>query len=525
MTLRRTLILTVILVGITTAAAAQPFRRGPFLQQLNTDSIVVVWETTSSTDGRVEYGLDSNYGQTVTDPDSGTHHELSLTGLSASTTYHYKVVSNGVESPDCTFATAPAGREPFRFVVFGDNRDEDGDHSNHEALIPAIIVENPEFIINTGDMVDVGIFNSMWDKFFEIEFELLRNVPLWPTFGNHEQYDFANTQYRGLFSLPLHTDNQERRYYDFRYSNCHFIIFNTHDIIYGTWLSSDQQTYIESKLASVAADPAVEHIFLVGHHGPYSSSNHGGSSTIRNFVEGLTQLNRIDYFFSGHDHTYERWEADTGLKGFVTGGGGAGLYSQDDPGASYSKFYVKDYHYLLVEVAGDWVRVCPRYQDGSPLEACLETGVQPDECNSPADCDGFPHDPCPGSFSCENNLCIWTCDSTEPDGGEPDGGFDAGEQDAGADQGPDGADQGGPQDHDDGSTAVDQDQPDAGDLGPADDQPSDSGAADEDPLSDSGPTTDQDQPAASGCGCASADYPNPIGALIFLAAFIRRRKR
>ena len=265
----------------------------------------------------------------------------------------------------------------------------------------------------------------------------------------------------------------------------------------------------------------------MGHHSPYSSSNHGGSATIRNFVEGLAQLDQIDYFFAGHDHCYERWEADTGLKGFVTGGGGAGLYGQDDPGASYSKLFVRDYHYLLVEVAGDWVKVCPRYHDGSPLEACLETGVQPDECNSPADCDGFPHDPCPGSFSCENHLCIWTCDSAEPDGGEPDGGFDAGEQDAGeqdagADQATDGADS--PQDHDDGA-AIDADQPDAGDPGLVTDQPSDPGASDQDPASDSGPTTDKDEPAASGCGCAAADQPNKIGALIFLVLFIRRRRK
>jgi predicted MPP superfamily phosphohydrolase len=119
-------------------------------------------------------------------------------------------------------------------VVFGDNRSKGGDHVNHEALIPAIRKETPDFVINTGDMVDLGLSSPMWDRFFEIERELLREVPLWPTFGNHEQGDFTNLTYLKIFSLPPHADDQEHRYYEFRHSNCHFIVTNTHDAIYGT---------------------------------------------------------------------------------------------------------------------------------------------------------------------------------------------------------------------------------------------------------------------------------------------------
>lgn len=488
---------------LASPAGAQTITRGPFLQQLCTDGIVVVWETDSDTDGRVEYGLTAGLGDSVLDS-TRAHHEVALTGLQSSTSYHYKVVSGGTESPVGVFSTAPLAHEPFRFVVFGDNRDEDGDHFNHEALMPAIILEAPDFVINTGDMVDVGLSSPMWDRFFEIERELLRDVPLWPTFGNHEQWDFANLTYLKIFSLPPQSNGEEERYYEFRHGNSHFIVTNTHDILYGTYYSLAQQNFIEASLAAAATDPEVKHIFLVGHHGPYSSSNHGGSPSVRNFIEGLAQLDRVDYFFAGHDHCYERWVGDGGLKGFVTGGGGAGLYSQDDPGAGYSRFFCKCYNYLLVEVAGGWVRVCPKTQDGTLIEPCLETGDLPRDCATPEDCQGLPHDPCPGAWSCTQGMCIWTCGEGEPDAGIPDAGGDDAGGDSGGDVG----------DGDDGVMAGD-DGRDVGDGDPGTDRvdPEEAGATDGDGLDGDGvgnevggddTAVEPDQDAGeSGCGCGS----------------------
>lgn len=485
---------------------AQTITRGPFLQQQGTHGIVVVWQTDSETDGLVEYGLDTSYGTNVADGPA-TRHEIRLEGLQPATSYHYRVVSGAAQSPDGVFCTAPLSDEPFRFVVFGDNRDEDGDHSNHVALMGPIRAEAPAFLINTGDMVDVGLSSSMWDKFFEIERDLLRDVPLWPTFGNHEQWDFANRTYLNIFALPVHPDGEERRYYDFRYSNCHFLVLNTHDILYGTYLTQEQRQFAEESLAAAVADPSIEHIFVVGHHGPYSSSNHGGSPTVRNFVEGLDQLDRITCFFAGHDHCYERWEAESGLRGFVTGGGGAGLYGQDDPDAGYSRFFHEGHHYLVVDVAGDWIRICPKTAAGVLIEPCLETGDQPPACQTPADCEGLAHDPCPGHWTCDQGTCLWVCDGGEPDGGLPDGGIpDAGDPGTG-DPGPDS----GPQPTDPGPAVDDGpagDDGTAGDIGPwADEGPSrdgadaqaDSGPADEGP--EPGPGADQGGGASGGCGC------------------------
>jgi len=500
--MRRLLILvTMALLCPAATAGAQTITRGPFLQQLKTDSIVVVWETDSDTDGRVEYGLTAGLGSTVTGS-TGSHHEVAVTGLQPSTAYHYKVVSGATESPPGLFSTAPLAHEPFRFVVFGDNRDEDGDHFNHEALMPAILAEAPDFVINTGDMVDVGLSSPLWDRFFEIEHDLLLDVPLWPTFGNHEQWDFANLTYLKIFSLPPQGNGQEERYYEFRHGNSHFIVTNTHDILYGTWYSDEQKSFIENALAAAAADPQVQHIFIIGHHGPYSSSNHGGSLVVRNFIEGLAQLDRVDYFFAGHDHCYERWEGDTGLKGFVTGGGGAGLYGQDDPGAGYSRFFCECYHYLLVEVNGGWLRICPKNQDGTPIEPCLETGQQEEPGVDAGIEDGGGDDGTGGD-----------------DGGGDDGGGDAPvdgtAQDADAGGGDDGAAGDGEEKAGDGDEL-----PDA-----VADAPSDCEDGCEAPDAgidpDEGQASDEDG-GDGGCGCGTGDRYSMAGLLMILFVFRRR---
>ncbi len=394
-------------------ARAQTITRGPFLQQVEPFRIVVVWETAEPADGLVEYGPNETYGSSAPSQAGATHHEVAIEDLEPSTTYHYRVVSGAAESPGGVFATAVSGDEPFRFVVYGDNRSDGGDHSGHEAVVPSLTAEAPDFLINTGDMVETGILDSLWDRFFEIEADLLRDTPLFPTFGNHEQWDVDGQKYRALFALPPDDDGAEHTWYRFRYGNSLFLVLNTHDTLIGTEMSEAQRAWAADALSAAAADPDVRHVFVTCHHGPYSSSRHGGAAKVRDFLEGLPDADRIDAVFSGHDHCYERWDADSGLSGFVTGGGGAPLYGQDDPNAPYSLFYFEGHHYLVVEVAGDWVRICPMKPDGSPVEPCLESGDPPPACEAPSDCPEAEGGACPGAWDCLEGFCTWICDQDD----------------------------------------------------------------------------------------------------------------
>ncbi len=78
---------------------------------LTASSALITWMTSVPTDAQIDYGLTTSYGSHSTiDTSLSLEHSITLSGLSADTTYHYRVRSvdasgNHVVSPDETFTT------------------------------------------------------------------------------------------------------------------------------------------------------------------------------------------------------------------------------------------------------------------------------------------------------------------------------------------------------------------------------------------------------------------------------------
>ncbi|MBI5020718.1 MAG: MBL fold metallo-hydrolase [Ignavibacteriales bacterium] len=78
---------------------------------ITSSSAVITWTTDEASNSVVEYGLTTSYGSTVTNATMVTSHSVSLSGLTASTLYHYRVKStdaanNTATSTDYTFTTS-----------------------------------------------------------------------------------------------------------------------------------------------------------------------------------------------------------------------------------------------------------------------------------------------------------------------------------------------------------------------------------------------------------------------------------
>jgi len=86
-------------------------------------SATISWKTNGLADSLVEYGTTTDYGYSVYSPTFVSEHSISLSGLSSSTTYHYRVKSvtaDGIEaiSDDYTFTTlSPAEEEEERVIT------------------------------------------------------------------------------------------------------------------------------------------------------------------------------------------------------------------------------------------------------------------------------------------------------------------------------------------------------------------------------------------------------------------------
>ncbi len=101
------------------------------VESITDRSAVVLWDTSVEATGLVTYGATDLYGSSVNEGATLRSHQVSLSGLTLNTTYHFKVASTGLnglstESGDATFRTlgditAPSNVADFQAIA-GDAR-------------------------------------------------------------------------------------------------------------------------------------------------------------------------------------------------------------------------------------------------------------------------------------------------------------------------------------------------------------------------------------------------------------------
>jgi len=161
-----------------TGADAQ-LTRAPYLSDLTTSSVQVSWGTTTQSRGVVRYGpLDNCAANSVSSVPLGSpitvngvveyQNSVAVTGLSAGTSYCYRVYTGGAApadllgsapTPRFTTLEAPGSSTPFTFDVFGDWGDttnsgvNDGSiNANQAALDAQLAASGARFAISTGDV-------------------------------------------------------------------------------------------------------------------------------------------------------------------------------------------------------------------------------------------------------------------------------------------------------------------------------------------------------------------------------------
>ncbi|MFH2011068.1 MAG: metallophosphoesterase family protein [bacterium] len=310
--------------------------KGPYLQALRTDGITILWQQQNATTGTVTIN-----GSSLGSP-SGTLHEVVVTGLSPDTTYTYTVDSDG-ETDSGTFTTAPS--DPlacFAFLALGDNRSI---HADHTTVVNAVLQNEAGmgFLMNTGDLVSSGEVGSDWQFFFDIEYPLIKDLPFYPTIGNHEEDGGSLPSfYTDHLAPPTDTSGTEN-YYSFVYANSAFIVLDGHvDIVplIGNF-SANQLSWLNAELAQHSADPTIQHIFVFSHEPPYSSAdNRTGNYYLRELLRQASSafaVHGVDAVICGHDHYIERGASPVGVRYYIMGGGGAPIYNNNSVGNLGSK--------------------------------------------------------------------------------------------------------------------------------------------------------------------------------------------
>ncbi|MDP8254804.1 MAG: metallophosphoesterase [Candidatus Alcyoniella australis] len=318
--------------------------KAPYLQYVTQDAVSILWETSVAQQDRIEWGPSEALGNTLEESVAYKYHEQRIDGLEPETLYYYRAIVEGVQGEIKSFVTAPDACSPFSFVLFGDTRSQ---HLPHSKNIERILDVSADFVINTGDIIDSEesqITNEVrWTEHFQIEAELLDEVPLFPVMGNHD--DGTQQIWHRIFALP-----GNELYYQFDWGNSRFIVCDTQQPILD---GSEQYAWLVNALADAYDDPDVQHVFVSFHIPPYSHAGHESNPLLIAALTPLFKEYEVQAVLNGHSHNFQHLEAD-GVRYFISGGGGASLQCEEH-GIPQMLEYSCMHHYIVITIDGPLV--------------------------------------------------------------------------------------------------------------------------------------------------------------------------
>ncbi len=231
-------------------------------------------------------------------------------------------------------------RGTYRFAVIGDTR-SGGDA--YPRLVHRMMEQRPDFIVNTGDMVQ-SPKRVLWADFWEKSKPI--TVPYFFATGNHDIGDEKSEALYGQQSgLP-----GNKFYYAFALGDSLFIVLDSSIPGQDKKITGEQYVWLEDLLSTSTQ----KHKFIFLHYPLYPENgrghHYGGCldkyPKERDRLQRLFTEYKVTIVFSGHEHLYLR-KVIHGVTEIITGGGGAMLYTGEESGGFH--------HFIVVTVEGDKV--------------------------------------------------------------------------------------------------------------------------------------------------------------------------
>jgi hypothetical protein len=352
-TIAASVLATAGLLALAACANASGIDKGPYLQNPTTTTIVVCWVSDADTTGTVEYskkGDPTAETKTAKDTTPTRYHKVKITGLSPYTRYTYKVTCDSRMGTG-SFITAAKPDQPFKFIAYGDTRSQ---ANKHAEVLRRMMMFEPDFVLQSGDLVANGSNEAQWDVFWETAAPLVKDTPYFPALGNHEG---KGAPYFRYFDVP-----QE---YSFDYGNTHFVALDTNrpaseHAAQEAWLKKD-----------LAAHQKATWRVVYFHHTPYTCvsipSRREDAVRLRERLEPIFQAEKVQLVISGHDHCYQHHLAN-GIHYIVSGGGGAPLY-EVNPDTPFVKVAKSVHHDCEIKVNGKTMSFRAIEPDGKVIDS------------------------------------------------------------------------------------------------------------------------------------------------------------
>lgn len=342
--MKKGLFLTILLFFTCASVHAAEIVRGPYLEDVTQNTLVLRWQTNTPTPAWLEYGPVPNCNQIMTITPSGYNHRVILYGLVPNQDFCYRVyvqnrAQDGVQEPvEGTFRTLfSPERKIVSFLAVGstaaaleqETEEDLTDLSNPSqvtlsqtdtaveprAEIAALMAEhNSDFMIHTGNLTHSGLNDDANAEFFLPFKEVLKKLPLFIALGpneygpdraNKESKNFLRTNYSRFHDMTW--SNATPKYYSFDTANARFIFLDTNVAQGATWAPEIKEDSAQVKWLKTTLASAPEKWKIVVMNAPaYSTGANGPNSEVAANLVKIFEDYRVKLVLQGGDADYER---------------------------------------------------------------------------------------------------------------------------------------------------------------------------------------------------------------------------
>ena len=297
---------------------------------------------------------------------------VTLTGLTAETTYEYQVGAGEIWTEVAEFTTDPAELTETKFFVMADV--QAADLTNVFNLVAKVNEGAYNFGIQTGDFIDsVTSYTQVAEAMSLLSAEQLGGMDIIRVLGNHEYYGDPDA----MVTSALYNIDAAKAGEGFS--------FTIGDVYVATINFTNTNAELEAALEWLKQDAAASDAtwkVLTLHQPPYYTNAVGGNAPVYDMVPDVCEELGIDVVFSGHDHSLARThqltddELDTenGVLYYIGGSSGEKSY----PISSQDIFdYEKIFALATVDFTATYIGVtADKYQMTLNIYDVLADGTQ-----------------------------------------------------------------------------------------------------------------------------------------------------
>jgi predicted phosphodiesterase len=190
-------------------------------------------------------------------------------------------------------------------------------------IINQISRREPAFVIHLGDLTTRGGSEKHWQQFDDMHKEFRKKkIPYFPILGNHEFYGNDKKALENYFGRFPHLG--QGRWYSFTWGNVGLVMADSNFSKLTGEQREQQCRWYLAQLEKFEKTKGIDFVIVCCHEPPFTNSRVvGPNKQVRvDFSDPFIRFQKTRLFFSGHSHSYERFQ--TNGKFFIVSGGGGG---------------------------------------------------------------------------------------------------------------------------------------------------------------------------------------------------------